>query len=78
MIGYYFWGIAISPIAHTLEAKYGFKIYSKGCMMTVEELKAWSCYNKYMDELIMEKYKEDIITLELTREYKKLQEGLHK
>jgi hypothetical protein len=49
IIGYYFWGIAIPPVAHILEVKYGFKIHTKGCVMT-EEAKAWSCYNEYMDE----------------------------
>jgi hypothetical protein len=73
IIGYYFWGIAIPPIAHTLESKYGFKIYTQGCVLNA----SWSCYNEYMDKVIMQKYKQDVIAIELAKEHKKLEQQLH-
>jgi hypothetical protein len=73
IIGYYFWGIVIPPIAHTLESKYGFKIYKQGCVFNA----SWSCYNEYMDKVIIEKYKQDVIAIELAKEHKRLEQQLH-
>jgi hypothetical protein len=69
IIGYYFRGIAIPPIAHRLKEKYGFTIYAMGCASIGSEGEAWTCYNAYMNEVIKKKYKRDVIALEMENNF---------
>lgn len=63
IIGYYFWGPGIPSYADTLEQKYGMTIYRQGC--SYEE--NWSCYNRYMDSVLLAVYKVNLVAREQRR-----------
>src|SRR5690348_446783 len=64
ILGYYFWGLAIPPLATVLSKQYGVQVFSRGCTLYGVQGEARTCYNDYMRKLLQRKYQQDIVAIE--------------